>query len=156
MTDAALLKDQWAKIGVELQIMGYEIPVWQTHARERSYIGAIRWGHYGGCMLRELTRRTTGNDTYHSQWSDPKYDAMIEKMLTELDPEKRTQIAKEAVVYLLNEAIAIPQAVKVQGRFWRPWVKNYYGESYLGSVNIWLAPAKGSWIDQDLKREMGY
>ena len=156
MTDAALLKDQWAKIGVELQINGYEIPVWQTHARERSYVGGIRWGHCSGCVLRELPRRTTGDDVNHSQWSDPKYDAMIADMLTELDPEKRTQIAKEAGVYLLNEAIAIPQAVKVQGRFWWPWVKNYYGESYLSSVNTWLGPAKWSWIDQDLKKEMGY
>ena len=156
MTDGALLKDQWEKIGVTVNLQGFEIAVWSGHARERTYNGAIRQGHCGGCPVTTLPRFTTGHTRNYTDWSDPQFDAMVEELVKELDPAKRNDMIKAASIYLLNEAIAIPQAVKVQGRFWWPWIQNYYGESYIASTNTWLEASGWVWIDQNMKKEMGY
>ena len=156
MTDGALLKDQWEKIGVTVDLKGFEAAVWSAHARERTYTGSIRQGHCGGCPLSALPQRTTGHTRNYSDWSDPHFDELVDQLVKELDPDKRNELIKEASVYLLNEAIAIPQAVKVQGRFWWPWINNYYGETYIASTNTWLEPSAWVWIDRNLKKEMGY
>ena len=156
MTDGALLKDQWEKIGVTVNLQGFEIALWSGSARDRTYNGAIRQGHCGGCPVTTLPRFTTGHTRNYTDWSDPTFDAMVEELVKELDPEKRNEMIKEASIYLLNEAIAIPQAVKVQGRFWWPWIQNYYGESYIASTNTWLEASGWVWIDQNMKQEMGY
>jgi peptide/nickel transport system substrate-binding protein len=156
MTDGALLKDQWEKIGVTVNLQGFEAAVWSAHARERTYTGSVRQGHCGGCPMTVLPRFTTGHTRNYTDWSDPHFDAIVEKLVKELDPDTRNELIKEASIYLLNEVIAVPQAVKVQGRFWWPWIQNYYGETYLASTNTWLEPSAWVWIDQNLKKEMGY
>ena len=156
MTDGALLKDQWEKIGVTVNLQGFEAAVWSGHARDRTYTGSVRQGHCGGCPVTTLPRFTTGHTRNYTDWSDPKFDAMVEELVKELDPAKRNEMIKAASIYLLNEVIAVPQAVKVQGRFWWPWINNYYGETYIASTNTWLEPSAWVWIDQNMKKEMGY
>ena len=112
-----MVKDQWEKIDVTVDLQGFEAAVWSAHARERTYSGSIRQGHCGGCPMTALPRFTTGHTRNYTDWSDPHYDEIVEPLVKELDPDKRNELIKEASVYLLNEAIAIPQAVKVQGRF---------------------------------------
>ena len=100
-------------------------------------------------LRQPLDRRRAGG-------TDPHFDAIVEQLVKELDPDKRNELIKEASIYLLNEAIAVPQAVKVQGRFWWPWINNYYGETYIASTNTWLEASGWVGIDQNLKKEMGY
>ena len=83
MTDGALLKDQWEKIGVTVNLQGFEIAVWSGNARERTYNGAIRQGHCGGCPVTTLPRFTTGHTRNYTDWSDPHFDAMVEELVKE-------------------------------------------------------------------------
>ena len=39
--------------------------------------------------------------------------------------------------------------------YWWPWVKNYHGELSVGIINEY-AENMYIWIDQDLKKSMGY
>lgn len=38
--------------------------------------------------------------------------------------------------------------------FWAPWIKNYAGETQIGYFETW--GQEYIWIDQDLKKSMGY
>ena len=157
LDDAALLKDQWAKIGVELEIKAYESPVLSAYANAGTYTGSIRQGHGGGNPLVDMVNKwKTGAASNLSGWSDSYYDELMDKMVAELDAEKRDLIIKEAAVYLINEAIVVPQAVKVQGAFFWPWVHNHYGEYRLINDDTWTLPMAYAWLDQDMKATMGY
>ncbi|MBA7644282.1 Heme-binding protein A [subsurface metagenome] len=157
LADAALLKDHWSKIGVELKIKAYEGAIWSAHASQGTYTGSIRQGYGGGNPLVDMPNKfkTEGSGNF-SGWSDPHFDELMDRMAVELDDVKRDLIIKEAAVYLINEAIAIPQAVKVQGTFFWPWVHNHYGEYRLINDDTWILPMAYAWLDQELKAEMGY
>ena len=63
----------------------------------------------------------------------------------------------ELMVYVLDKAFYIPRVIAPTYNFWWPWIKNYSGEIQLGEglrhQNNWV---KFIWIDQDLKKKMGY
>ena len=81
-----------------------------------------------------------------------KYQAALQ----EQDSAKRSAIAKELLVYVLDQAIAIPIGVsKILFSYW-PWVKNYYGESVSGMSFDSQRVEALIWIDQALKAELGY
>jgi peptide/nickel transport system substrate-binding protein len=71
----------------------------------------------------------------------------------EFDKDKRVDLLTEANLILIENAlcIAIPHPLKFT--FWWPWVKNYYGEAcYMVHDGIYDL----MWVDQSLKKEMGF
>ena len=56
--------------------------------------------------------------------------------------------------YVLDQAWAIRAERYPQFSLWWPWVKNYSGETTVGWVaTFW---PRYAWIDQPLKKTMGY
>ncbi|MFC2060453.1 hypothetical protein ACFLTZ_05125 [Chloroflexota bacterium] len=48
------------------------------------------------------------------------------------------KIHKELMVYVLDQAFAIPNAISYNYTFWWPWVKNYSGEwTFGGNIPMW-------------------
>ena len=87
--------------------------------------------------------------------NDPKVDAALDTIQQERDPDK----VKKGVAALTNEMTARapflflprPRSFTV----WWPWVKNYYGEISVSArrdAPVWAR----AWIDQDLKKSMGF
>ena len=77
-------------------------------------------------------------------------------MLAEQDPDERTRLGKEAFLITMPDAHYIPLQIGIEGHFWWPWMKNYYGERNAGDyTNPWPILAH-VWIDQELKAEMGF
>ena len=89
---------------------------------------------------------------------DPKIDAWLEKVRTVI-LEKGTlaglKETRELVKYSQEQAYAIPVPYVYKYHMWWPWLKNYTGEESVGYYNApnWLPYV---WVDQDLKKEMGY
>ncbi len=89
---------------------------------------------------------------------DPVLDAAWDELgriaLTDhVGAMKRTrEILKD---YILYQAYAIPAPDAPVTVFWWPWLKGYSGEviTLSGKYNRWAA---WTWIDQDLKKTMGY
>jgi peptide/nickel transport system substrate-binding protein len=62
---------------------------------------------------------------------------------------------KKLGVYAIDQAPAIWLPGPYVYSAWWPWVKNYYGEIRVGAWRS--APILARvWIDQDLKKKMGY
>ena len=64
-------------------------------------------------------------------------------------------LAREMAIYALDQAWAIQVPVYRTSTFWWPWLKNYSGEISVGYFNN-AGWSQFVWLDQDLKRSMGY
>ncbi len=62
---------------------------------------------------------------------------------------------KKLTLYIMDQVPCIILPTAYFYTAWWPWVKNYYGELRVGAHRI--APALARiWIDQELKKKMGY
>ncbi|GAH62379.1 unnamed protein product, partial [marine sediment metagenome] len=141
---AALLKYQWAKIGVELEIDALE-SVDYLRARyplpEPTYHGVMI--DQGGChdpmVYVDIRCYTMGYNNYGA-YSNPEMDKLIDPIRVELDPDEQIRLFKEITPMVQYEAIRIHLSPYLAGRYWWPWVKNYYGEYGVQDDAFGVAP----------------
>lgn len=154
----SIIKDMWSKVDVELEIQTVESGVWYSIFWGRNYDELIYaapgpvanvyicfW--YAGHLLG-------GNMSFIDDpvcWEAK--DRMMEVSI--MDPAAADAINKELMKYVLDQAWEIPSPAPPGYHFWWPWVKNYHGEISMGYDNAY-SYAKYVWIDQDLKKSMGY
>ena len=90
-----------------------------------------------------------------SMMDDPKLDARVNEINGERDEAKRKQVLQELTTYVLDQAPAIWLPAPYVYTAWWPWVKNYGGELFVGAGRS--APIYARiWIDQDMKKKMGF
>jgi len=155
---AALLKYQWEKIGVTVNIKALEQVAFSTVKwAPRIYSGSFEGTAETANPLDMLVRHARTDEVLcYPVWSDAHYDEMVDAARVELDADTRNALIKEAALYLLYECPYVPLNAAVSRNSWWPWVKNYYGECYLVEQDSVLAIMESGWLDQDLKEEMGY
>ena len=90
-----------------------------------------------------------------SQWSDPAFDAKLDAMYREPDERKRIEMIREMTREIVDKAPYIWLPTPYNFIAWWPWVKNYGGELRAGAVRPGPIYAR-IWIDQALKKSMGY
>ena len=97
----------------------------------------------------------TGQVWNASQWSDPKFDKKVEEAFELRDVGKR----QEALRALTREIVAQAPYIWLPTQYvytaWWPWVKNYGGELRAGAVRPGPIYAR-LWIDQEMKKKMGF
>lgn len=90
-----------------------------------------------------------------SQWNDPKFDKRVEEAFELRDVGKR----QEALRALTREIVAQAPYIWLPTQYvytaWWPWVKNYGGELRAGAVRPGPIYAR-LWIDQEMKKKMGF
>ena len=156
----SIIKDMWSKVGVEL-----ELDIKEAGARTTLY-NAGTYDIVGGAggrgplsvfyhmvtMVGEGSRGGNG-----SQINDPVILAASKKMKeTYITDEKAAMKQfKELMKYVLDQAYVVSRPIYPQATFWWPWLRNYSGETQIGyfDTNYW---ASYIWIDEDLKKSMGY
>lgn len=97
----------------------------------------------------------TGQVWNPSQYADPAYDAKMAAAYKERDEAKRQQMLREMTVEILDKAPYIWLPTPYIYTAWWPWVKNYNGELRAGAVRPGPIYAR-IWVDQELKKKMGY
>src|SRR5262245_39056429 len=90
-----------------------------------------------------------------SQYSDPEYDKKMDVAYQEQDEGKRQVMLKEMTREILDKAPYIWLPTPYIFTAWWPWVKNYGGELRAGAVRPGPIYAR-IWIDQEMKKKMGY
>jgi peptide/nickel transport system substrate-binding protein len=98
---------------------------------------------------------TTGQQWNASGWSDPAFDKKMDEVYAERDETKRQAMLKEMTREIIDKAPYIWLPTPYIHSAWWPWVKNYNGELRAGAVRPGPIYAR-IWIDQDLKKKMGY
>lgn len=151
------LQSYWAKVGVEVTLDPREQMAWYTILQNRNYdfmmwgTGIpISWLHGCGCM----SGAAATNPAYIN---DPVVEEAKVKMqaLSIKDDPAADAIHRELMKYVLAQAWVIPMPGGVSYNLWWPWLKNYYSPLSVGYLNTgnWVIWA---WVDQDLKKSMGY
>jgi peptide/nickel transport system substrate-binding protein len=90
-----------------------------------------------------------------SQWNDPAFAKKMDEVYREPDEDKRKVMVRDMTREILDKApyLWLPTAYSYTA--WWPWVKNYGGELRAGSVRPGPIYAR-IWVDQEMKKQMGY
>ena len=97
----------------------------------------------------------TGQRWNPSMWSDADFDKKMEAVDQERDEDKRKAMVREMTRESLDGAPHIWMPTAKGATVWWPWVKNYGGELTAGAVRPGPIYSR-LWIDQRLKKSMGY
>ena len=154
---SAMIKDQWAKIGVEVNIRAVDGATFSELTYNQTYGEALMRGIETADPVVLLVRwlRTDAILNW-PMYSNPEVDELADLALVEKDFDEQMRLTKEAMLIMMPEAPLVSLDPNIDGHFWWPWLKNYYGERNVGDyTNPWPILAH-IWIDQDLKLDMGY
>ena len=155
---ASLLAGQWAKIGIEAEIKSYDATTYGELSQSRQHKHVWFPTNVETSDIIVLLSRwfLTGVVLNQNDYSNEDVDELIAEMVAEMDAGERNRLAKEAALIVLNDVAMIPLQPTLNGHFWWPWLKNYYGERNAGDYANPIPLLSHLWIDQDLKAEMGY
>jgi peptide/nickel transport system substrate-binding protein len=157
---SALLKDQWSKIGIDVEIIsepyavykdrGFPIPEVQYHG-----LYADSGGNADPVSAIDTTFRSTGLFN-RSMYRNNKVDEIMRRLDVEFDADKKIAMIQEITKIVEPDATEL-QLHYDQGRtYWWPWVRNYYGELTLQDDGSFAALFPYIWIDENMKASMGY
>lgn len=162
---AALLKDQWEKIGITLDLdvkdqaaytAAFNVwhpdpppPKWDHVALAGAAVNAYPLSAF---TITFVSDGVTNN----MMWYNDEFDDLIRRAAVEMDINKQNALVKQAGQLLAPEFTHIPFNLNPTRNYWWPWVKNYYGEVTATDDATWAPVVKFCWIDQNVKKEMGY
>jgi peptide/nickel transport system substrate-binding protein len=154
----SIIKDYLMKINIDMSFkiipdMGQMISVTGSGVYEM-----IVPGYPPNATYPEPTDYTSTSARYcTSRLNDPYVNDMADKARTAAitDMKAAMAITKELMPYLQDLAVCLQTPRYPTYALWWPWVKNYSGEI---SVGYFTGPTwvQYVWIDQELKKSMGY
>jgi peptide/nickel transport system substrate-binding protein len=153
---ASLLKDEWAKIGVKVNIVANDYVTYRrfrdTFTFDDAIIAGTQIGNATGSVTNLLKSEAWLN---YSRYSNKRVDELSDMISAEMDPAKQDAYIKEAAVIATQEVSAIGAYLMPQADYWWPWLKGFYGEVSIedGSFGGLAAYV---WIDQALKKQLGH
>jgi peptide/nickel transport system substrate-binding protein len=155
---AALVVGYLAKIGVKMELEPMDYASWLSVMTKKTHPAALFFRNGHGATFDAIRKNlVTGQVWNPSMMSDPYLDKTL-KETTEnpnLTEKQSNEVLKKLVVYAINQVpvIMLPQPYVYVA--WWPWVKNYYGERRAGQQFSGPIHAR-IWIDQEMKKKMGY
>jgi peptide/nickel transport system substrate-binding protein len=155
--ECAMLKNYLAKVNVDLEIEVMEVGAWNAmdtaNSQDEMWYGTAKgiWNAAEQLMVRP---NTVAND---SMINDP-YFAEVGTIIARdviKNPANYKKTMKASGIYELGTAWGVWMPVPYEYNIWWPWLKNYEGIFWTGWAGIsdWT---KSIWIDQKLKKSMGY
>lgn len=151
-----LLKDYLAAVGVTLNIQPMEYASFLSAMTTRTHAPAYLMG--SGHVSPTTTLRksfVTGQTWNPSVYSDPDFDARMERLYETRDEAERIRMVREMTVEILDQAPYIWLPTPYVYSAWWPWVRNYGGELRAGAVRPGPIYAR-IWIDHALKQRLGF
>ena len=136
---AQIIKSQWLKVGVDVEIQIKENVVFQTALDDPQYDQMMMTRNAGGdnaLFVRYSFGYFRGSNSYNiSSVDDPVgSDPVIEKAFQDeskyinVDFAAADKVIKDANVYILGQAFLVPTPADYSNRIWQPWIKDYFGE----------------------------
>jgi peptide/nickel transport system substrate-binding protein len=151
----SVIKDMWAKIGVEMIIEPKEYGVYSSIRVSKNYPEMMVPQVLGPASYAQLLY-FNGPSTYNVSYvKEARYEAAYQEIMSKyhlVDQAKVDQIFHDLMPDVLGNAWVIPIPTPYTYVFWTPWVKNYRGEFY-SNYNLLTWPMY-AWIDQDLKSKI--
>ena len=144
------------KVGVKIEIQPMEYPAFLSAMTTRTNAAGYFMDNGHTNPTTTIRKNFVKGQVWNpSQWNDPALDKKMDGALAERDEGKRQAILKEMTREMLDKApyIWLPTAYNFTA--WWPWVQNYNGELRAGAVRPWPIYSR-IWVDQDMKKKMGF
>ncbi|MFT4103279.1 MAG: ABC transporter substrate-binding protein [Burkholderiaceae bacterium] len=141
-------------VKVELQPMEYAafLSAMTTHNNEAGYF--MDSGHTNPTVA--LRKNFESGSLWNpAQYADAAFDKRLEAASNDRDEAGRQLAVRELTREILDKAPFIWLPTQYAYTFWWPWVKNYGGELRAGAERPGPIYAR-IWLDQALKKKMGY
>jgi peptide/nickel transport system substrate-binding protein len=155
----SIIKDMWAQVDVDLELEVVEFGAYNSQWATRNYeeLFYTIWPS-SGTYIRMLALSGTGVGQNLSFLNDARVEETKSGMLNAFAAGNQAEVDrlfKELMPYVLEQAWCIQSPVPYVYTVWWPWIKGFHGEYSPGICNEFRW-AKYVWIDQDLKKQMGY
>ena len=160
VTYAEIVTAYLREIGVEVKAVLYEWPEFFRRFSERDtegFAAFISATPYAPLAALGFSYTRGLPNQYHNRGgiSDPHYDALVDAARGASSVEELKGISREAEMYAISQHWHLIGPVPPHFNVTQPWVVGFDGDSHMGLGNSNAVLAR-LWIDQDLKREMGY
>jgi peptide/nickel transport system substrate-binding protein len=152
-----ILKAYFLDIGIDMEIKLMERTAFNAVKSQGTQDQMVT----GECALpwppnRFLARGYSKQRTNWTFNNDPVYDEMFEKFSTTLDDAERKNLIREMDMYATTKHWRIVVLPTVSFNIYQPWFKGYSGENQTPGMGGWGYVTSRVWIDQELKKSMGY
>lgn len=150
-----VIKDEFKDIGVDMEIRTLDQASFSSYCQAGKhdqmvyYISNLTMPP--NAVVAWLDSRTV--PTNYTKNNDPAYDTINDRFNAARDADEAKRLATEADRYALEQHWVIPTVPAVNYNIYQPYLKGYSGE-YL-DWNAWFEYVR-LWVDQDLKKSMGY
>lgn len=146
---SAIVKDQWAKIGVNVDIKVVESGSFYNqlygHLQDTPVI--CHWSNAAPWTFAMSAYKTGGLYNY-GQVADKYLDDEFVRIQGIVDLKQRNAALKALGLYAFEQCFDIQLPLQFGYQVWQPWLKGYTGES---STMPAYVPPQYAWIDQALK-----
>lgn len=155
--ELSVFKDMWAKVGVELMLEPKEAGAYAVFTGAGNPYNEMLYRSVGPAFAQTLYMgNSRGPGIWNPSHINNPYGSVpyLEDLFNEynkalfVDMPKLYELVKAHNQFVMEQAYAIPKPGPYVYNFWWPWLKNYYGQG-TGFVTY-------AWVDQDLKKAMGY
>ena len=153
----SVMKSYWEDVGINMELDIREYSVYRSVYTARKHEDALFRTYHAGQPERMNVWRT-GTTQNTSIINDPYIDEMFEIWtdgLAWFDYEERAKLIQQVALHYYDECYEMVLPSPHQWSFWWPWLNNYHGEYSCGHYNMFYHFAY-AWIDQDLKKSMGF
>jgi ABC-type transport system substrate-binding protein len=154
---AALLVDEWAKLGVTLSIQVLDTAAFTAAGNDRTYDINTMIMSTANPIVPENWAHTVPNPPNNGNiyLLSENFTTMYQTMIAEPDVTKRTADIKNLAIAMIDDAGWIPFSNPTNLNCYWPWIKNYYDETDTGYHNA-IPMINRMWIDQAYKKTLGY
>jgi peptide/nickel transport system substrate-binding protein len=144
------------QIGVKMEIQPMEYAAFLSAMTSRQNTAGYFMNNGHTNPTRSLHKSFVYGQVWNpSQWNDPAFSAKMDQVYLEKDEAKRIKMIDEMTTEIVDKAPYIWLPTPYVFTAWWPWVKGYEGELRAGAARPGPIYAR-MWLDQDLKKKMGY
>ena len=146
------------KVGVKLILEPMDYPSYMSMMLKKKHGPGYFFGSDHGNPFATIRKNFVTGQTWNPYMMSDKHvdDTFFETVEDlNLSQEEAFERMKKLAVYCMDQAPAIWLPGGYEYNAWWPWVKNYYGEIRVGAWRSGPIFAR-IWIDQELKKKMGY
>jgi peptide/nickel transport system substrate-binding protein len=153
---ASVLKSQLEKIGIVLNLEVKEDAVYTSISSGRTFEEGIFGG--GSGATPQAFHNFRPDDAGNTAMID---DPIVNKLIADfadkfmIADDESWPLIGEATPYILEQSWYLTLPAPYTFQLWWPWVKNYNGEYSLGGGHFYNF-THYIWIDQELKKSLGY
>jgi peptide/nickel transport system substrate-binding protein len=144
------------KVGVKIEIQPMEYAAFLSAMTSKTHAAGYFMNNGHTNPTTSIRKSFVTGQTWNpSMWSDPAYDKKMAEVYLTRDESKRKQMIREMTVEILDKAPYVWLPTPYIYTAWWPWVQNYGGELRAGAVRPGPIYAR-LWIDQEMKKKMGF